>query len=60
MFDMDALAARVRAQREATGLGLNVRFKREDGTPDEYSFAKVERAEKFRAALARQGRELLA
>ncbi|MDR7257842.1 hypothetical protein J2X47_002022 [Sphingomonas sp. BE270] len=60
MFDMDALAARIKAKREATGLGLNVRFLREDGTPDEYSFATVGRAEKFRATLTRRGRTLLA
>lgn len=59
MFDMDALAARVRAKREATGLGLNVRFLREDGTPDEFSFANAERAEAFRATLVRQGRTVL-
>lgn len=59
MFDMDALAARVKAKREATGLGLNVRFLREDGTPDEFSFATAERAEAFRATLGRQGRTVL-
>ena len=60
---MDAIADRlnkVRAAREATGMGLNVRFLREDGTPDEFSFASVERAEAFRASLRRTGRAILA
>lgn len=59
MFDMDALAARVKAKREAQGLGLNVLFVREDGTHDEFSFATVERADAFRASLVRQGRKVL-
>lgn len=59
-LDMNDLVARVKAKREATGLGLNVRFKREDGTPDEFSFATPERAEAFRVKLRRTGRELLA
>lgn len=59
MFDMDALAARVKAKREAQGLGLNVRFVREDGAHDEFSFATVERANAFRASLVRQGRKVL-
>ncbi len=57
---MDALAARVKAKREASGLGLNVRFLREDGVADEFSFATPERAAAFRAKLVRNGRELLA
>ena len=60
MIDMNALAVRVKAKREAAGLGLNVRFLREDGTPDEFSFADPARAEAFRASLQRQGRTLLA
>lgn len=57
---MNALAARLKAKREAAGLGLNVRFVNVDGRNDEFSFATVERAEAFRAKLVRQGRELLA
>jgi hypothetical protein len=59
-FDMDALAARVRAKREATGLGLNVRFIDETGERNEFSFASADRAEAFRDKLRRAGRELLA
>ena len=58
-MDMDALVARVKAKREATGLGLNVRFLREDGTRDEFSFATPENADRFRAKLCRTGREVL-
>lgn len=58
-MDMDALVARVKAKREAAGIGLNVRFLREDGTRDEFSFATVDRANAFRAKLTRQGREVL-
>lgn len=50
------LFAKVRASREADG--RNVRFTREDGTADEFSLATVERADRFRAALQRQGREV--
>jgi len=57
---MNALAARVKAKREAQGVGLNVRFVREDGRNDEYSFATVERADAFRAKLAAAGRTVLA
>jgi len=60
MIDMNALVARTKAKREATGLGLNARFVREDGTKDEFSFADPERAKAFRAALTRQGRTILA
>ena len=59
MFDMDALAAKVRARREATGLGLNVEFLREDGTPDNFSFGTQERADAFREKLRRTGRTVL-
>lgn len=54
MFDMDALATRVRARREATG--GNVRFVGDDGKPNEFSFATTEKAGKFRDALVREGR----
>jgi hypothetical protein len=60
VFDMNALALRVRAQREATGGGLNVRFVGEDGSPAEFSFASADRADAFRAKLRAAGRELLA
>lgn len=62
MFDtaaMDNLAARVRAKREATGLGLNVRFLREDGVEDSFSYATPEKANAFRAALTKAGRTVL-
>ena len=57
---MDALAARVKAKREATGLGLNVRFVNDRGQADEFSFATPERAEAFRAARVRMGSTILA
>ena len=57
---MSALAARVKAKREATGLGLNVRFVTEDGRNDEFSFATPERAGAFRAKLIAAGRTVLA
>jgi len=54
---MNALAARVKAKREAAG--TNVRFVNVDGKTDEFSFATVERAEAFRAARVRMGSEML-
>jgi len=63
MFDtaaMDQLAARVRAKREAQGLGLNVGFVQSDGkTLDNYSFATKERADAFRARLTELGRTIV-
>jgi hypothetical protein len=59
MLDMNATAAKVRASREATGLGLNVRFLREDGTEDSFSYATAEKANAFRAALTKAGRVVL-
>lgn len=59
VIDMDALVANVKAKREATGLGLNVRFEREDGTPDCFSFADKDRADRFREKLVRTGRKML-
>jgi hypothetical protein len=59
MEDFEKRFAAIRAKREASGLGLNVRFLRADGTPDEFSFATVERADKFRASLRRQNLEIL-
>ena len=56
-IDMYALAAKVRARREP--LGLNVRFLREDGTPDEWSWRDTEGADRFRASLRRQGLTVL-
>lgn len=58
-MDLEARFAAIKAKREATGLGLNVRFLREDGTRDMFSFNSVERAEAFRASLRRQGRVIL-
>jgi len=55
---MNALAARVKAKREAAG--TNVRFVNERGQADEFSFATAERAEAFRAARVRMGSEMLA
>lgn len=57
---MNALAARVKAKREAAGLGLNVRFVNDRGQRDEYSFATPEKANAFRAKLVAQGRSVLA
>ena len=57
VFDMDAIAARVRAQREP--LGLNVRFVNLSGEPDSFSFATPARAQAFRDKLRAAGRELL-
>lgn len=54
---MNALAARVKARREAAG--TNVRFLNVDGRADEFSFATVERAEAFRATRVRMGSEML-
>lgn len=58
-MDMAALVARVKANREEKGLGLNVRFLREDGTKDEFSFGTVDQANAFRQKLSRQGRQIL-
>lgn len=55
---MNALAARVKAKREAAG--TNVRFVNERGQRDEFSFATVERAEAFRAVRFQMGSEILA
>jgi hypothetical protein len=55
---MNALAARVKAKREATA--GNVRFVGLDGKPSEFSFASVEKADAFRASVVREGREILA
>lgn len=52
-MNMDAINKAVRARREP--LGLNVRFLRDDGTPDEFSFRDTVQADKFRAALRRRG-----
>lgn len=57
---MNALAAGVKAKREAAGLGLNVRFVGLDGRNDEYSFATPEKANAFRDKLVAQGREVIA
>lgn len=45
------------ASREADG--RNVHFLREDGTPDRFSFATKNRADRFCASLRRQGRVVL-
>jgi hypothetical protein len=58
-MDVEALVSRVKAAREAKDMGLNVRFLRADGTPDEFSFADPKRAEGFRANLRRLGRTIL-
>lgn len=56
-MDFEARIAAVRAKRET--LALNVHFLREDGTPDSFSFATVERRDMFVASLKRQGRMIL-
>lgn len=58
-MDISNKINQVRARREATGLGLNVRFVREDGTHDEFSFASTERANAFRVKLRAQGLKVL-
>jgi hypothetical protein len=57
MDTLEARFAKIRAQRELAG--TNVHFLREDGTPDCYSFASMEKADKFRATLERLGRTIL-
>lgn len=56
--DMDALAARIRAQREAAG--LNVHFINGRGELDSHSYASPARRDAFIAQLGRMGREIVA
>lgn len=55
-MDFEARIEAIRSKREAQG--LNVHFLREDGTPDNFSFATEERANAFRESLKRQGRTI--